>query len=69
MSKRRPAPSPRRAPRVSKRPAAPQARQVTARIAGDRRAAELLQLEMRRLARRLGLKVDSVRIRRVTPTT
>lgn len=40
-------------------------RQLTMRVAGDRRAAELLQLEIRRLARRLGLHVAAVRVRRV----
>jgi hypothetical protein len=57
MRKSRPAPARRRTPR-----------QLTARITGDRRAAEILQLEMRRLARRLGLTVivegDIVRIHR-----
>lgn len=43
--------------------------QLTVRVAGTRRAAELLQIEMRRLARRLGLTVGSVRIRRVEPLT
>ena len=56
MRKSRPAPARRRTPR-----------QLTARITGDRRAAEILQLEMRRLARRLGLTVASVRVRRVNP--
>ena len=68
MSKSRSAPPPRRAPRVQKPPAqSHEARQLTARIKGDRRAAELLQLEMRRLARRLGLTVASVSIRRISP--
>jgi hypothetical protein len=43
--------------------------QLTVRVAGDRRVAEALQLEMRRLARRFGLKVGSVRIRRVDPSS
>ena len=68
MSKSRSSPPPRRAPGVQKRPAdALEARQLTARITGDRRAAELLQLEMRRLARRLGLTVARVSIRRISP--
>lgn len=40
-------------------------RQLTMRVTGDRKAAELLQLGVRRLARRLGLPVAAVRIRRV----
>jgi hypothetical protein len=38
---------------------------ITVRMTLDRRAAESLQLEFRRLARRLGLAVASVRIRKV----
>jgi hypothetical protein len=41
--------------------------QLTVKVAGDRRVAEAVQLEMRRLARRFGLTVGSVRIRRVEP--
>lgn len=40
-------------------------REVKLSVTGDRRAAESLQLEVRRLARRLGLAVTAVRIRRV----
>lgn len=45
----------------------PATREVTARISGDRRTAEALQLEMQRLARQLGLTVGRVSIRRVNP--
>jgi hypothetical protein len=41
--------------------------QLRVKVAGDRRVAEALHLEMRRLARRFGLTVGSVRIRRVEP--
>lgn len=41
--------------------------QLAVRVTGDRRAAEALQLQMRRLARRFGLTVGRVRIRRVEP--
>jgi hypothetical protein len=45
----------RRGPRV----------RITARAVLDRRAVEVLELEMRRLARQLGLEVSAIRIRRV----
>jgi hypothetical protein len=34
------------------------------RVAGDRKTVEVVQLELRRLASRLGLPVSAIRIRR-----
>lgn len=53
----------KKAPARSRRRAAPA--ELTVKVTGDRRVAEALQLEMRRLARRFGLTVGRVRIRRV----
>jgi hypothetical protein len=39
--------------------------EITARVVLDRRAVAVLDLELRRLARQLGLEVAAVRIRRL----
>lgn len=40
-------------------------RSIALKVEGGRRVAELVQLEARRLARRLGVPIGAVRIRRV----
>jgi hypothetical protein len=40
---------------------------ITVRAVLDRRAVEVLDREMRRLARQLGLEISVIRIRRVAP--
>jgi hypothetical protein len=50
---------PRSAPKV----------RITTRAVLGRRAAEVLEQEVRRLARQLGLEVSAIRIRRIAPET